>query len=100
MLSTTVVASPLAKRDYPAAGACSGDCEGNMHDPSVVYNGQGTYYRFTTNNEINIATASSIAGPWTHQGSALPSGSIIDIPGNTDIWVRMLVSTGLEQNCD
>nr|POF13187.1 putative arabinan endo-1,5-alpha-l-arabinosidase a [Quercus suber] len=85
--SSIISASPLHRRDTPGAGACSGDCAGYVHDPSVVYNGQGTYYRFTTNNEITISTASAISGPWTNQGAALPGGSSIDKAGNTDLWV-------------
>lgn len=76
---------PLAKRG--PTQACSGHCQGQVHDPSVVYDGQGTYYRFTTDNEITIATAPSIAGPWTNQGAALPEGSSIDKPGRYDLWV-------------
>jgi len=82
-----VFASPLVKRDFPAPGACSGACQGLYHDPNVVYDSQGTYYRFTTDNKIDISTAPSIAGPWTDQGSALPTGSMINLPGNMDLWV-------------
>jgi arabinan endo-1,5-alpha-L-arabinosidase len=57
-----------------------------VHDPSVVLRDDGTYFRFSTLDGINIATASSIDGPWTHQGSVLPNGSVIDLPGNKDLW--------------
>ena len=76
---------PLEKRAYPGVGACSGAC-GYVHDPSVVIGGDGTYYRFVTFNEITIATAPSITGPWTVQGTGLPGGSSINLPGNTDLW--------------
>ena len=89
-LSTLITASPLLKRDYPAVGACSGKCQGSLHDPAVIYRDDTeTYYRFTTNDGLHTATAPSIEGPWTDQGPALPNGSIIDLPGNKDLWVRM-----------
>ncbi|RMY75343.1 hypothetical protein D0863_02631 [Hortaea werneckii] len=84
VLPSLIAAGPLAKRG--PTQACSGDCQGQVHDPSVVYDGQATYYRFTTDNEITIATAPSIAGPWTNQGAALPGGSSIDKPGRYDLW--------------
>ncbi|MCJ1327886.1 hypothetical protein MMC10_004561 [Thelotrema lepadinum] len=96
----------LSKR---ASGACSGDCSG-VHDPNVVISADGTYYRFQTFNEITISTAPSISGPWTTQGPALPGGSSIDLPGNTDLWapdvsnidgtyyLYYAVSTGGSQN--
>lgn len=65
-------------------GACSGSCQ--VHDPAVCKRSDGTYFRFSTGNKIQIATASSLAGPWTIQGSALPSGSIINLSGNQDLW--------------
>jgi len=85
-LTSLATASPVFKRT-PAAGACSGDCSGDVHDPSVVYRADtDTYYRFTTNNKISIAIAPSLGGPWTYQGPALPDGSSIDLPGNDDLW--------------
>jgi arabinan endo-1,5-alpha-L-arabinosidase len=83
-----VGATPIEKRQYPDVGACSGVCEGRLHDPAVIYREDTkTYYRFTTNDKIHIATAPSIAGPWTFQGPALPGGSSIDIAGRDDLWV-------------
>lgn len=66
-------------------GGCSGACW--AHDPAVCKRASdGKYFRFSTANKIEIATASSISGPWTIQGSALPSGSKINLPGNQDLW--------------
>lgn len=80
------LASPLTKR-FPRTGECTGACEGKLHDPAVVYREEtDTYYRFTTNNKINIATAPHLSGPWTDQGPALPEGSSIDLPGQMDLW--------------
>lgn len=68
---------------YPDPGACSGNCL--VHDPAVfVRESDGTFFRFSTGNEIQIATASAITGPWTVKGSVVPAGSSIDLPGNTD----------------
>lgn len=72
----------------PICDNSNGGCEGQVHDPSVILRGDGTYFRFSTLDGINIATADSINGPWSYQGSALPNGSIINLPGNKDLWVR------------
>ncbi|KUI62534.1 Arabinan endo-1,5-alpha-L-arabinosidase A [Cytospora mali] len=69
---------------YPSPESCSGYCW--AHDPAVVKRSDGTYFRFNTGSEIGISTASALTGPWTYQGSALPSGSSIDLSGNTDLW--------------
>ncbi|KAK4620535.1 Arabinan endo-1,5-alpha-L-arabinosidase A [Fulvia fulva] len=87
LLPALIRASPLLKRDYPPVGACSGKCQGRLHDPAVIYREDtSTYYRFTTNDGLHTATAPSIEGPWTDQGPALPDGSSIDLPGNKDLW--------------
>lgn len=70
---------------YPDPGACSGDCW--AHDPCMIKRSDGTYFRFNTGSEIGIWTADAITGPWVYQGAALPSGSKIDLTGNTDLWV-------------
>ena len=46
------------------------------------------YFRFATLDLISIATAPSIDGPWTLQGSVLDQPSIIDLEGNDVLWVR------------
>jgi len=82
-----LTASLLARSAYGYAnpGACSGDCV--THDPCVVRRtSDGTFFRFTTGNEILVATADSIEGPWTTTGSAITGGSSIDLTGNTDLW--------------
>ncbi|MCJ1446169.1 MAG: hypothetical protein MMC23_006674 [Stictis urceolatum] len=80
---------------YANPGACSGNC--NVHDPAVIKrSSDGKYYRFSTGNKIEIATSTSLAGPWTNQGSALPSGSSINLSGNQDLWapdVHLIGST-------
>lgn len=70
---------------YPEPGACSGNCY--AHDPSMVKRSDGTYFRFNTGGGIQIYKANSIEGSWTYEGDALPSGSSIDLSGNTDLWV-------------
>ncbi|KAK6538462.1 hypothetical protein TWF694_010045 [Orbilia ellipsospora] len=70
---------------YANPGACSGDC--GTHDPAVIRRASdGRYYRFSTNNYVSIASASSISGPWTTLGSALPGGSKISGFAGVDIW--------------
>ncbi|KAF8253939.1 putative arabinan endo-1,5-alpha-L-arabinosidase A [Wilcoxina mikolae CBS 423.85] len=68
-------------------GACTGACQGVAHDPCVILRvSDGTYFRFSTGNRINIASAPSISGPWNLQGSAIPAGSKIAIDGRNDLW--------------
>jgi len=72
---------------YASPGACSGACW--SHDPAVMQRASdGVYFRFSTGSGVQITKASSIAGPWTIEGYALPSGSSIALSGNTDLWVR------------
>jgi len=91
----TFACSILAVTGYANPGACSGSCV--VHDPSVCKRASdGTYYRFSTGNKIQISTASSLSGPWTIKGSALPSGSSINLAGNQDLWapdVQLVGST-------
>lgn len=68
---------------YSNPGACSGACW--AHDPSIAKRSDGTYFKFNTGGGMEIATAKSIAGPWTLVGHVLPSGSSIN--GATDLWV-------------
>jgi arabinan endo-1,5-alpha-L-arabinosidase len=71
---------------YSNPGACSGHCW--AHDPSVIQRASdGLYFKFNTGSGIEIATSSSLTGPWTLQGYVLPEGSSIDLTGNTDLWV-------------
>jgi arabinan endo-1,5-alpha-L-arabinosidase len=84
LLAVALTATSLVQA-YSDPGACSGHCW--AHDPSIVER-DGTYFKFNTGSGIEIATASSIAGPWTLQGYALPDGSKISVTGNTgsDLW--------------
>jgi arabinan endo-1,5-alpha-L-arabinosidase len=60
---------------------CIGIC-GYIHDPTVVVRqSDGTYFRFATYDDIQIATAPSLLGPWTSQGPMLPGGSKVAISG-------------------
>lgn len=79
----------LSSAAYPDPGACSGNCY--AHDPSMVKRADGTYFRFNTGGGIQIYKASSIEGSWTYEGDALPSGSSINLSGNTDLWVSLTV---------
>ncbi|KAJ5884740.1 hypothetical protein N7495_009250 [Penicillium taxi] len=80
----TIALAALAQ-GYADPGSCSGACI--VSDPSVIRRvSDGTYFRFSTGDEILYASASSLAGPWTTLGSLLPDGSSIDLDGNTDLW--------------
>lgn len=73
---------------YANPGSCSGDCW--AHDPSVMQRtSDGVYFRFNTGSLIGIWKSSALEGPWVYQGAAIPAGSIIDLAGNDDLWVRV-----------
>jgi hypothetical protein len=82
---TLALLQAAAVYGYANPGACSGAC--NIHDPTLIQDADGTYYRFSTGGGISYASASSIEGPWTGRGSVLPSGSSIDNSGKNDPWV-------------
>lgn len=44
------------------------------------------YFKFNTGTGIEIATSSSLSGPWTLQGYVLPNGSSINNAGRKDPW--------------
>ncbi|KAL1856416.1 hypothetical protein VTK73DRAFT_8291 [Phialemonium thermophilum] len=71
-------------RSYSDPEGCSGDCF--THDPSLVQRHDGTYFRFSTLDRIGIWTAEDLSGPWNRSGSVLPNGSVIDLPGNKELW--------------
>ncbi|KAF7548908.1 hypothetical protein G7046_g8507 [Stylonectria norvegica] len=70
---------------YADPGACSGQCW--SHDPSVIRReSDGQYFRFETGSLIGIWKSGDLTGPWVYQGAVVPKGSIIDLPGNNDLW--------------
>ena len=92
-LFTVLGAAVSAVAAYGAPGACSGAC--NVHDPAVIRRtSDGKYYRFSTGNKITIATAANLQGPWSNVGSALPSGSKINLGGNQDLWAPDISKVG------
>lgn len=79
---------------FPDPVPCKGtDCS-SVHDPSVVRRSDGTFWRFSTFENIHISKSSSMFGPWEHQGSVLDSGSIINIPGSNGIWAPDVYDVG------
>ncbi|KAL9095073.1 MAG: hypothetical protein Q9165_002675 [Trypethelium subeluteriae] len=56
-----------------------------VHDPAVIQN-SGNYYAFSTGGLLNYWKASSISGPWAHQGTVFSSAPNINNAGNTDLW--------------
>ncbi|PBP20446.1 glycoside hydrolase, family 43 [Diplocarpon rosae] len=84
LLATALALAPDLVQGYSAPGACSGACW--AHDPAVIRRADGLYFKLNTGENIEIASSSSLNGPWKLQGSALTSGSNIDSPGNKDLW--------------
>jgi arabinan endo-1,5-alpha-L-arabinosidase len=83
-----VAATPIHPR-APAAWPSPEPCTGNnsyIHDPSIIKKGD-TWYRFSTIDNILIANAPSLNGPWTYQQKMLPQGSIIKVDDNQGLWV-------------
>jgi arabinan endo-1,5-alpha-L-arabinosidase len=88
LIAILAATAPLVQA-YADPGACSGACW--AHDPSIIQrSSDGLYFKFNTGAGIEIATSSSLSGPWTIKGYALPGGSSIDINGGTDLWVCKL----------
>lgn len=85
LLTSVAILSPGA-RGQADPGECSGECW--AHDPALVRRDDGVYFRFNTGSKIQILKSSSISGPWVNQGSAIPAGSSINLPGKDDLWVR------------
>jgi arabinan endo-1,5-alpha-L-arabinosidase len=87
MLLLLLTAAARAQ-SFPIPQPCSGVC-GYVHDPTVVIReSDGTYFRFATFEDLQIATAPSMQGPWSCDGPVLPNGSEIPITGsNADsLW--------------
>ncbi|KAI5854476.1 putative arabinan endo-1,5-alpha-L-arabinosidase A, partial [Tricharina praecox] len=85
VLTTILSISSLVAAVTP--GTCTGTCQGYSHDPAIIRRtSDGTYFRFSTGGKINIATSSSLQGPWTLKGAAIPAGSKIGISGSSDLW--------------
>jgi arabinan endo-1,5-alpha-L-arabinosidase len=70
---------------YSDPGPCKGACW--AHDPTIIQRASDSkYFKFNTGTGIEIATASSLSGPWTLEGYVLPNGSSIDNAGRKDPW--------------
>jgi hypothetical protein len=79
-----VLSFAFSAAGVPSPGPCSGAC--GTHDPALIKRvSDGTYFRFSTNGHVGVASAPSIAGPWTELGAALPGA--VKLPEGTDIWV-------------
>ncbi|RKO87589.1 glycosyl hydrolase [Blyttiomyces helicus] len=96
-LATVAVASALptlppagtlipSNTTFPLPGPITGDRLAiHIHDPAVAkFN--GTYFLFSTHNNISIATAPALKGPWTRAGQVLMNGSVIPNQGSLDPW--------------
>ena len=78
---------------YPLPLPCEGTCQ-DTHDPALIQRTDGTWYRFATSNGISIYTAPEASGPWSYQGAVLPDCSVINLPGNCDIWAADVTLVG------
>lgn len=93
LLSLFTLLTTLFLTLVSSQNSCSGDCW--VHDPAVIRRtSDGLYFRFSTGHRIQIATATSLSGPWTIRGSALPSGSSINLPGRGDLWAPDIAQVG------
>ncbi|KAL4805087.1 Arabinan endo-1,5-alpha-L-arabinosidase C [Aspergillus unguis] len=71
--------------EYANPGGCSGDCWG--HDPGFYKRvSDGRYFRYSTGGGIQVHASDALEGPWEAVGEALPGGSSVDHPGNTNLW--------------
>ncbi|EKD12868.1 uncharacterized protein L3040_007025 [Drepanopeziza brunnea f. sp. 'multigermtubi'] len=70
---------------YPNPEVCAGACW--AHDPALIRrDSDGLYFKFNTAGNVEIATSTSLNGPWTLQGFVFTAGSSLDNPGNKDLW--------------
>ncbi|KAF9036924.1 glycoside hydrolase family 43 protein [Hymenopellis radicata] len=72
---------------YATPSPISGSSDVVVRDPAIWYNADlGKYFVFATGGGIGIFTSSALTGPWTRDGSVLPSCSSIALSGNCDLW--------------
>ena len=82
---STTPSEPFASFSFPPSESCKGNCS-YIHDPSIVKRKDGTFFRFSTNGNIAIASAPEMQGPWEYLGAMLPQGSMIDVTEDQEIW--------------
>ena len=80
-----LAATASLQLSWPNPEPCTGNCTW-VHDPSLIRRSDGTWFRFSTNDNIRIATAKNITGPWKYTGSMLPKGSKIHVTDAQQIW--------------
>lgn len=89
---------------YSPPRGSTGDA--NVRDPGLMRRAaDGVYFLFSTGDKIKYARSSSLDGPWTHVGSAVPAGSVINKPGKDDLWVCLfffsfLLSSSMSMTTD
>ncbi|KLO05877.1 endo-1,5-alpha-L-arabinosidase [Schizopora paradoxa] len=97
---TTALANALLKREAPPPlpiGTFPNPLptnSGSIHDPSVILRDDGTYFLFSTHNNVSIQTTRDLTGTWVDVGSVLPQGAtkMESIPGWDDIWAPNVLS--------
>lgn len=81
-----VLALSARTSGYADPEPCSGNCY--AHDPGFIRrSSDGEYFRFNTDNYVDIMKSSSVSGPWELVGNVLPNGSIIDLAADEGLWV-------------
>lgn len=81
-----VLALSARASGYANPERCSGNCY--AHDPGFIRrSSDGEYFRFNTDNYVDIMKSSSVSGPWQLVGNVLPNGSVIDLAADEGLWV-------------
>ncbi|KAG7085955.1 hypothetical protein E1B28_003483 [Marasmius oreades] len=65
-----------------------------VRDPTIWYNPTPRkYFVFSTGEGIRIFTSPSLTGSWTRVGTVMPNCSIINHPGNCELWAPSISFT-------
>ncbi|VDC06259.1 unnamed protein product [Peniophora sp. CBMAI 1063] len=70
-------------------GPINGSADIQLRDPAIWYNADAKkYYVFSTGGNISTHTSSSLTGPWTKVGAALPHCTTINLgsDGHCTLW--------------
>lgn len=79
LCASVLLAVAVTNAEYPAPGPCSGECS-LSHDPSVIKRPDGKYFRFASGENVTVATATSLGGPWaTIPGGVFPSATQLGV---------------------
>ena len=89
VLTTSVLVSPLLPAPHSSFAdpePCTGHGIG-IHNPSVIKRpSDSKWFRSSASDNISIASAPNVTGPWIYQGAVLPNGTTIHVTNRQDIW--------------